>query len=70
MRSWRRFGVLAIIIAGVAVPLVLGFDRTDTMLTWLVALVLWGYGETELRLKTMQPQAGWHGGSVGSSHRR
>jgi hypothetical protein len=54
MRAWRRFGIFAVLLVGFTVPWIYSFNRTDTMLCWLLSAVLWGLGETELRLKTMQ----------------
>ena len=53
-RSVRRFAATAFLIAGFVVPWALGFNRTDSIICLVGAVVLWGVGETELRLKAMQ----------------
>jgi hypothetical protein len=53
-RSRRRFGAVAFVTAGMTMPWIFSLNQTDTILCWLFALVLWGFAETELRLKTIQ----------------
>ena len=54
MRSWRRAGVAIMAFAAIAAPFFFELGRTDMLICWLGALVVWMTGEIEMRLKTMQ----------------
>jgi hypothetical protein len=54
MRSTRRFFVSSAIPVSAVIPWFLGFGQTDTLLCVALGTVVWGVGEIELRLKTMQ----------------
>jgi hypothetical protein len=41
-------------LGAVAAPWLLNLGRTDTLICWLGALILWMTGELEMRLKTIQ----------------
>jgi hypothetical protein len=48
------FMTTSIIFAGFAVPWYWDFNKTDTLICVAVAVAVWGTGEIELRLKTIQ----------------
>lgn len=54
MRLLRRAGMAIAALGAISAPWLLDLGRTDTLICWLGALVLWIVGELELRLKTIQ----------------
>jgi hypothetical protein len=54
MRLRLRLLILSMAVAAVAAPEFLDLSRTDTLICWLGALVVWLFGEIEMRLKTIQ----------------
>jgi len=54
MRWWRRFWISTAIPISFAIPWFLNFGKTDTLICVAMGVVVWGVGETELRLKTIQ----------------
>lgn len=54
MRSWRRAGVAVVAFAAILAPIFFELSRTDMLICWLGAFVVWMTGEIEMRLKTMQ----------------
>jgi hypothetical protein len=54
MRSWRRAGMAIMAVGAMISPWVLDLGRTDTLLCWLGAFIVWMLGELEMRMKTIQ----------------
>jgi hypothetical protein len=54
MRVWRRLLFLVIALAGIGVPWILDYSRTDNLICLTGASMMYLFGELELRLKTMQ----------------
>jgi hypothetical protein len=54
LRWWRRITTAAIIPLSFSVPWYFEWGRTDTLICMAIGFVIWGVGEIELRLKTMQ----------------
>ncbi|HTM74925.1 MAG TPA: hypothetical protein VL198_16990 [Pseudolabrys sp.] len=54
MRSWREVVVLAALPISFGVSWFFDFGRTDTLIAAAIACVFAGFGQLEIRLKTVQ----------------
>ena len=54
MRVWRHAGMTVVALVAMSAPWLFDLGRTDGLICWLCAFILWTTGELELRLKTVQ----------------
>jgi hypothetical protein len=54
MKAWRSVGGGIMAVIGLLLPGFLDFNRTDTLICCVGALIFWMWVQQEMRLKTMQ----------------